>query len=246
MPTSVDTLYACAERQKQLFYEHFLGRNRIGEILCVQNGQEDTVLFERWEIHGKGFVSTTVLLCEDTLILDGTNVRYRPIMEFVEDRERINKERFDKLDEILANDGMTREEAKQKALESGQNPSQFDYSEVTRQSIEDRLPPGKKTIQGDRRTEIMVLERQTEVPNDLQQSRLNVYRVLIPQFIHELIETKGDEQIEKWFEENTIRPDESTKISTTLPFVKHIHYVYPTIYEWPDKEVDIEKEAGLK
>jgi hypothetical protein len=246
MPTSVDTLHACAERQKQLFYEHFLGRNRIGEILCVQNGQEDTVLFERWEIHGKGFVSTTVLLCEDTLILDGTNVRYRPIMEFVRDRERVNKERFDKLDEILANDGMTREEAKQKALESGQNPSHFDYSEVTRQSIEDRLPPGKKTIQGDRRTEIMVLERQTEVPNDLQQSRLNVYRVLIPQFIHELIETKGDEQIEKWFEENTIRPDESTKIATTLPFVRHIHYVCPTIYEWPDKEVDIEKEAGLK
>ena len=246
MSVSLDLLYACAERQKQLFYENFLARGRVGEILCVQNNQEDTVLFERWEIHGKGLVTSTVLLCEDSVIIRGETPKKRPIEEFVEDRERINVERFAELEKILEKDGTTLEEAKQKAIEAGQSPLPFIYSEVTRTSIEDRLPPGKKTIQGDRRSEILVLERQTEIPSDLQQSALNVYRVSIPDFMADFIACKEEEEMAEWLTENTCHPTESVPISTTLPFVKQVHYVYPTIYEWPDKEVDVEKAIGYK
>jgi hypothetical protein len=246
MAASIDLLYTCAERQKNLFYENFLSRGRVGEILCVQNAQEDTVLFERWEIHGKGFISSTVLLCEDSLTVMGVSARRRPIADFVEDREQVNQQRFVELQKLLEKDGLTLEEAKQKAIDAGQSPTPFIYSEVTRGSIEDRLPSGKKTIQGDRRSEIMVLERQVEVPSDLQQSSLNVYQVLIPEFIAEFVALKEEEDIVKWITDNTCRPDESVKLSSTLPFINHVHYVYPTIYEWPDKEVDVEKAIGYK
>ena len=246
MSNSLELLETCAERQKALFYENFLSRGRIGEILCVQNVQEDTVLFERWEIHGKGLVTATVLLCEDSLHIRGVNVMYRPIMEFVEDREAINKQRFKELEILLEKDGMTLEDAKQKAIEQGHSVTPFIYNEVTRSSIEDRLPPGKKTIQGDRRSEILVLERQSEIPSDLQQSRLNVYRVFIPEFMAEFISLKEDFEIADWLSKHTEKAPETLKIATTLPFVKQVHVVSPIIYEWPDKEVDVEKAVGYK
>ena len=227
MSASLDLLYTCAERQKTLFYENFLSRGRVGEILCVQNGHEDTVLFERWEIHGKGFVASTVLLCEDSLTIMGTNARRRPIADFVADRERVNQERFAELHKILEKDGMTIEEARKKAEDAGQYPNPFVYSEITRASIEDRLPPGKKTIQGDRRTEILVLERQSEIPNDLQQSSLNVYHIEIPEFLSDFIQLKEESEILEWVQNNTCRPDESIPVATTLPFIKRVHYVHP-------------------
>lgn len=246
MSTALETLLACGERQKQLFFSNFLSRNRIGEIVCVQTPSEDSVLFERWEIHGKGFVSTTILLSEDSLVVAGKQATYRPIENFVEDRERANKERFAQLHELLKKDNMTLEEAKKKAVEAGQDPSIFDYRELKRHDIEDRLPPGKKTIQGDRRSEIMVCERQLEIPNDLQQASLNVYRVYIPEFLKDFIELKEEDDIVKWIEENTAAAPLDIGLSTTLPFVKQIHYVSPVIYQFPANEVDVEKEIGYK
>ena len=246
MSSSLELLETCAERQKRLFYENFLARGRVGEILCVQNQQEDTVLFERWEVHGKGLVTATVLLCEDSLHIKGMNVTPRPIEEFVQEREQVNKQRFAELEAILEKDGMTLEQAKQKAIENGHSVTPFIYSEVTRSSIEDRLPPGKKTIQGDRRTEIMVLERQSEIPSDLQQSRLNVYRVPIPEHMMEFITLKEDFEIADWLSAHTQKAPESLKLATTLPFVMDIHVVSPIIYEWPDKEVDVERAVGYK
>lgn len=244
--SSLELLETCAERQKRLFYEHFLSRGRLGEILCVQNQQEDTVLFERWEIHGKGFVSATMLLCEDSLHIRGINPTLRPIEDFVQEREQVNKERFAELEKVLEKDGMTLEEAKQKAIEQGHSTIPFTYSEITRASIEDRLPPGKKTIQGDRRTEILVLERQTDIPSDVQQSRLNVYHIAIPEFLKEFMAMKEDFEIADWISKHTSKAPEALKLATTLPFIHDVHVVQPIIYEWPDKEIDVEKVAGYK
>lgn len=246
MASAIDTLIACGERQRQLFFQHFLTRNRIGEIVCVQTPSEDSVLFERWEIHGKGFIGTTILQSEDSIIVAGKQATYRPIEEFVEDRERSNKERFAQLHELLKKDNLTLEEAKKKAVEAGQDPTVFDYREIKRHDIEDRLPPGKKTIQGDRRSEILVCERQIDIPNDLQQASLNVYRIQIPDFIKEFAELQEDNQIKEWIEENTAPAPTDIGLSTTLPFIKKIHYVTPVIYQFPANEVDVEKELGYK
>lgn len=243
---SIVFLTNCAERQKRLFYENFLNRHKRGEILCVQSEQEDTVLFERWEIHGRGFISCTVLHCEDTLIQMGVTIPPRPISHFVEEREVVNKKRFEELKAHLLEKGMTLEQAKEQAIQNGQPPTPFIYSEVTRETIEDRLPPGKKTIQGDRNTEILVLERQKDIPSDLQQARLNAYHIPIPDFIAQFSELTDVEEIGEWITKNTQRPDKSIPISTTLPFFNEVHYVRPIIYEWPDKEVDIEKVVGYK
>lgn len=246
MSTAIDTLLACGDRQRQLFFEHFLTRNRIGEIVCVQTPSEDSVLFERWEVHGKGFIGTTILYSEDSLIVAGKQATYRPIEEFVQDREQANKARFAQLHELLKKDNLTLEEAKKKALEAGQDPTVFDYREIKRHDIEDRLPPGKKTIQGDRRSEILVCERQSEIPNNLQQAPLNVYKIAVPEFLKEFAQLEEEEKITKWIEENTVPAPTDIGLSTTLPFFKEIHYVSPTIYQFPANEVDVERELGYK
>jgi len=243
---SIVFLTNCAERQKRLFYENFLSRHKRGEILCVQNEQEDTVLFERWEIHGRGFISCTVLLCEDSLIQQGISAQLKPIMQFVEEREVVNKKRFQELIEHLEKQGTTLEEAKERAIQAGQPPTPFIYSEITRDTIEERLPPGKKTIQGDRSSEILVLERQKDVPSDVQQARLNVYHIPIPDFIARFTDLSEVEEIGDWITKHTQRPEKSIPVATTLPFFNEVHYVRPIIYEWPDKEVDIEKAVGYK
>lgn len=243
---SIVFLTNCAERQKRLFYENFLSRHKRGEILCVQNEEEDTVLFERWEIHGRGFISCTVLSCEDTLVKQGVTLYPRPIAHFVEDREAVNKKRFQELEEYLEKQGTNLEEAKERAIQAGQPPTPFIYSEVTREAIEDRLPPGKKTIQGDRSSEILVLERQKEIPSDVQQARLNVYHIPIPEFIQKFTDMSDLEEIGEWITKHTQRPDKSIPVASTLPFFNEVHYVRPIIYEWPDKEVDVEKAVGYK
>ena len=169
---------------------------------------------------------------------------FRSIEDFVQEREQVNKERFAELEKVLEKDGMTLEEAKQKAIEQGHSTIPFTYSEITRASIEDRLPPGKKTIQGDRRTEILVLERQAEIPSDVQQSRLNVYHIAIPEFLKEFMAMKEDFEIADWISKHTSKAPEALKLATTLPFIHDVHVVQPIIYEWPDKEIDVEKVAG--
>lgn len=246
MASALDVLVDCADQQRRLFYNNFLGTGRVGEVVCILNSAEDTVLFERWEVNGKGIIATFVLKSEDSLIKENLGYSYRPIAEFIVDREIQNRKRHARLMDILKLENMSVDEAKKRAEKAGQNPSMFDYQPVTREDIEDRLPPGKKTIQGDRSTTIMVCERQVEIPNDMQQPRLNVYDVFTPTLITELMELTEEEHLATWLEANTIPTPAWLDLSCKLPFLRYPTTIVPTIYEFPAKEIDVERLGNLK
>lgn len=141
---------------------------------------------------------------------------------------------------------MTLEEYRAEVETSGRDASFLKYEEFTREHIEDRIPPGKKTIQGDRNSCIVVLERQKDIPNDLQRPRLNEYVMGMPEEILQLANHEGDDEM-AGFRTNFLKlAPKSLGLSTTLPFFCHTQIVKPTIYAFPDKEVDVERELGRK
>lgn len=116
--------------------------------------------------------------------------------------------------------------------------------EFTRDMIEDRLPAGKKTIQGDRNSCIVVLERQKEIPNDLQKPRLNEYILGMPDAILGLMNNKNDDEVKGFSTMYLKYPPKSLGLSTTLPFFAETQIIKPNIYAFPEKELDVERELG--
>jgi hypothetical protein len=229
----------CANFQATMFLRHFMASGKVGEIMCSQvNDMGDRIFFERYCVMDTQFIAVYRVLMEDSMIVENVQFAYKKIEEFVSLRETENLRRFH---------------------EKKGEDSKLPYEEFTRQMVEDRLSPGKMTINGDRNTVIRILYRQTEVPNDAQQPRLNEYVLLKPLEVIEL-EQLGDRfhdlsmsseqyltQLAEWKQlyltsnMQTTYPD----LSTTLPFLKAVTRVTPRIYEWP-RELDVEREAGMK
>ena len=237
--TPVSLIGACANFQSKMFLRHFMGSGKIGEIMCSQiNDQGDRIFFERYCIMDTQFIAAYRILMEDSMIIENVQFDYKKIEEFVQVRETENLRRFH---------------------EKKGEESKVPYEEFTRAMVEDRLSPGKMTINGDRNTIIRILYRQTEVPNDAQQPRLNEYALLKPLEVIEL-EQLGDRfhdlslsseayllQLAEW-KQLYLSPNMQTTypdLSTTLPFLKGVTRVTPRIYEWP-RELDVERETGLK
>lgn len=160
-------------------------------------------------------------------------------------KESDNRRRFEQLETSLKEKrNMTLEEYRAEIEREGRDASFLRYEEFTRDHIEDRIPPGKKTIQGDRNSCIVVLERQKDIPNDLQRARLNEYVMGMPDEILQLMNHENDDEM-KGFSTNFLKlAPKSLGLSTTLPFFIHTQIIKPTIYAFPEKEVDVERELG--
>jgi len=248
MQDAIDLLVSAGEYQKKLFYANFLGNNKVGEIICVScDDTGDTYLFERWSVCGVDFIVASCLLSEDSLLVSDVSYTYRPIEDFVREKESDNRERFAKLENDLKEKrNMTLEQYRAEIESSGRDSSFLTYTEFTRDHVEERLPPGKKTIQGDRNSCIVVLERQKEIPSDLQRARLNEFVVGIPDAVLELVNHENDDFV-KGFSTNFLKmAPKSLGLSTTLPFFCHTQMIKPRIYSFPDKELDVERELGMK
>jgi hypothetical protein len=248
MQDALQLLELAGEHQKRLFYSNFLKNNKVGEILCVNcDDSGDTYLFERWSVCNLDFIVASCLLSEDSLTVMGKNVSYLPIETFVDTKEGENAARFAKLAiDLKEKRGMTLDQYREEIESSGRDSSFLVYETFTRAQIEDRLPPGKKTIQGDRNSHIVVLERQKEIPNDLQQARLNEYVVGIPIEVLDLVNHEDEKVIEDFREKFLKMAPKHLGISTTLPFFCHTQLITPVIYAFPEREVDVERELGRK
>lgn len=259
MQDSIELLRQAGEHQKKMFYSNFLKNNKVGEMICVNcDDSGDTYLFERWQVNGVDFIVSFCLRSEDSLLVAGINYTYKPIEGFVEEKERDNKRRFDSLaKDLMEKRKMTVDELCDEIERGGKDSSFLRYVEFTRDQIEDRLPPGKKTIQGDRNSCILVLERQKEIPNDLQRPRLNEYVLGMPEAILQLInhsvgvEVEEDESprsmmnLMKDFASDYLQPaPREMQLSTTLPFFRYTQFVTPTIYAFPERELDVERELN--
>jgi hypothetical protein len=249
MQDAIDLLRQAGEYQKRLFYSNFLKNNKVGEMICVNcDDSGDTYLFERWHVSGHDFVVAFCLMSEDTLLVRDTNYAYKTIASFVEEKERDNKKRFELLEkDLMEKRQMTLPELRDEIERSGKDSSFLQYVEFTREQIEDRLPPGKKTIQGDRNSCIVVLERQKEIPNDLQRPRLNEYVLGMPEEILDLMNRMEEENndVVKGFATNFLKlPPKDLQLSTTLPFFCHTQFVKPSIYAFPERELDVERELN--
>lgn len=246
MQDAIDLLVSAGEHQKRLFYSNFLSSNKVGEIICVQcDDSGDTYMFERWSVTGIDFIVAFRLLSEDSMIVADISYQYQPIQSFIDAKESDNRRRFEQLETSLKEKrNMTIAEYRAELESSGRDASHLMYSEFTRDHIEDRIPPGKKTIQGDRNSCIVVLERQKDIPNDLQRARLNEYVMGMPDEILQLMNHENDDEM-KGFSTNFLKlAPKSLGLSTTLPFFIHTQIIKPTIYAFPEKEVDVERELG--
>jgi hypothetical protein len=233
----IELLRECGAFQEKMFFRHFMSTGRVGEIMASQITDEgDRVFFERFCVADINFVASFRILMEDTMIMRGMNFSYKKIEDFVAVRENENRIRF-------------RDRAKEDEV----------YEEFTRVMIEDRLSPGKMTINGDRNTQIRILFRQVDIPSDKQQPRLNEYILIKPLEVLELEQLLDRFENEDLTEEEYLSEVATWKrvhleanlksdfpdLGTSIPFLKETFSITPRIYEWPI-EIDVEREAGLK
>lgn len=220
---------------------------RPGEIMCINEPEwGDTFIFEHWRIHGIDFILNFRLLSEDSLIARGINPSYTRHEVLLEEKTYQQRELHGQFLERLRLDGKTLEQVKKQFEQEGRDASLLDFKEYTREMLEERLVPGKKTIQGDRNSNIEVLERQKEVPSDLQRPRLNQYFLTPPSAIEdfkkyeELDETEFETYLQQWKELYLEPPPKVAGLRTTYPLFKEVTTVSPKIYTFPDKELQID------
>ena len=246
--SALQTFLDCAEIQKKLFFSSFLEHNRIGEIICV-NGidNEDSYLFERFDVHGKGFVVSFRLMSEDTLISEQIHYSTQPVATFVKSKNEELWGRYNDFLKKLAQEGKTVESYKQELLQQGADTRSADFKEFTRETLEDTLAPGRKRINGDRNTRIQIMQRQVEIPNDLQKPAVNVYELPMPAQVCDYLLCLTAEEREDWEKENLVDTVKgSYHLGCSLPFLKDRVEVAPDIYHFPERELDVERELGNK
>lgn len=246
--SALQTFLDCAEIQKKLFFASFLEHNRIGEIICV-NGvdNEDSFLFERFDVHGKGFIVSFRLLSEDSMISEQIHYSPKPVATFISSKNDELWGRYQDFIKKLENEGKTLEAYKQEILLQGGDTRSVDFTEFTRETLESTLMPGRKRINGDRNTRIQIMQRQIEIPNDLQKPSLNVFELPMPVQLCDYLLCTTAELREQWEKENLVENVKgSYHLGCNLPFLKDRVEVNPEIYYFPEKELDVERELGNK
>ena len=214
-------------------------------MMCVNDeGSGDSFIFERWQIHGINFVACFRLLSEDSLITSGVGYSYSSHLLILEEKTAQQRVLYLQFLEKLQAEGKSLVEIKKQAEAQGKDSSLLDFKEYTRELLEDKLPPGKKTIQGDRSTTIEVLERQKEIPNDLQRARLNRYYLDPDNTIQTLLDLPEDDRLQEnldaWKHHFLSEAPRSLNLSTTLPFLSDTIEIRPQIFEFPAKELMVE------
>ena len=244
MATAYETLIECGEIQKKLFFKSFLSNNRVGEIICI-NGvdNEDSFMFEHFMVRNIGIVVAYRLLCEDSMIVEKALHFREPIHHLVEIINRNQNERYEALVEKFRKAGKTIEDVKKEMKEAGKNPDILNKREFTRDDIEEDLAPGRKRISGDRNSEIQILQRQTDIPNDLQRPAVNRYILPMPEKLLELMELP-EEEVLTWKAANLVNMPVELDIGCHLPMLMERVDVVPAIYEFPEREVDVERQLN--
>ncbi len=214
-------------------------------MICVNDEESgDSYIFERWQIHGIDFVACFRLLSEDSLITSGIGYSYSPHEVILQEKTAHQRVLYLQFLEKLQAEGKSLVEIKKQAEAQGKDSSLLDFKEYTRELLEEKLPPGKKTIQGDRTTTIEVLERQKEIPNDLQRARLNRYYLDPNNIIQTLLDlTTGDsfqEDLLAWRHHYLSETPRALQLSTSLPFLNETIVIRPEIFEFPAKELMVE------
>jgi hypothetical protein len=236
------TLRACADLQRELFYAQFMSSGKPGEITCV-NGVDnsDTVLFERFS----EFIVAFRLLSEDTC--DATDRHYReaPVEEFIKEKSGEQSEKYKQFLHSLVLEKKSIDDIKEEIVASGGDPASVDFVPFTRSHLEEMLQPGRKRINGDRNTRIQIMMRSSDIPSDLQRPAVLVYVLPMPPEVDHFYNsiTTLEERAE-WEDENLEPMFRDVHVGTSLPMYKHVISVMPTIYRFPDKEVDVERELS--
>ena len=243
MSSGLELLRECGEQQKRLFYEQFMSSGKVGEITCI-NGQddEDTYMFERFSDFIVGFR----LLGEDSCISAGKTLVERPVADFVQEKASEQTEKYKKFLHQLVLEKKSLEEVKEEVAQSGGDPASLDLVPFTRHHLEEMLPSGRKRINGDRNTRIQVMVRSKEIPSDLQLPAVWVYILPNPEEVdvfYNKLETLEDR--EDWESVHLQPMFRDVNVGTHLPMLKRVIDVYPTVYRFPDKEVQVDKVAGF-
>jgi hypothetical protein len=230
-------LTKCGDIQRSIFYSSFLMHNKVGEMVCINDEDTgDSYIFERWQIHGVDFVACFKLLSEDSLITTCVGYQYLDHSIILEEKTARQRALYQQFLEKLQAEGKSLVEIKRQAEAQGRDSSLLDFKEYTRDMLEEKLPAGKKTIQGDRNSTIEVLERQKEIPNDLQRPRLNRYFLEPCNSIRALL-TLGEEDLIAWKHHFLEESPRTLPLNTRLPFLKETIVIRPEIYEFPAKEL---------
>jgi len=244
--SAYETFMEVGETQRRLFYRNFLSNNRVGEIVCV-NGfdDEDSFLFERFEVNSVGFIVCFRLVSEDSMISESISHSYVPVADFIQLMNTVLVRKHKDLLKKIETEGTTMAKLKKELEDEGRDPSVLDCVEFTRDKLEAELTTGRKRVSGDRSTEIQLLQRQLEVPNNLQRPRLNRYVLPLPDEIYSLVESKSDEETEQWKKDYLVSTPTGMELGCHLPLLRDKIDVFPTIYSFPEKEFDVEKALGL-
>ncbi len=243
MSTGLDLLQQSGDLQRTLFFQQFMSSGKVGEITCV-NGvdNEDTILFERYE----DFIVVFRLWSEDSCITANHTLKERPVQEFIQEKNEEQSEKYKQFLHNLVLQKKTLDEVKEEVEKQGGDPRALDLVPFTRYHLEEMLQPGRKRINGDRNTRIQVMVRSSEIPNDLQKPAVLVYIVPKPlevKMFYEDLETLEDRED---FESSHFQPMfRHVEVGCHLPLLRRVVDVYPTIYRFPEKEVDVEHAANL-
>ena len=246
--SAIQTFLDCAEIQKKLFFANFLCNNKVGEIICV-NGvdNEDSFLFERFDVHGRAFIVSFRLLSEDSLISEQIHYAYAPVAEFVESKNHELRKNYQEFLNKLEKEGKTLMEYTAELVQNGGDARSVEFKTFTRDVLEDTMAPGRKRINGDRNSRIQIMQRQVDIISDLQRPALNVYELPMPIPIFDYLLCLTDTDRKKWEDENLVDTIKGIQdMGCRLPFLKNREEVEPIIYTFPEKEVDIERELGNK
>lgn len=235
------TLRACADIQRELFFAQFMSSGKTGEITCI-NGVDnsDTILFERFS----EFIVGYRLLSEDTC--DATDRKYKelPVADFIKEKGEEQSTKYKQFLHSLVLEKKTLDEVKEEIVAGGGDPASVDFVPFTRSHLEEMLQPGRKRINGDRSTRIQIMSRSTDIPNDLQRPAVSVYVLPMPAAVDHFYNSIATlEERAEWEDENLQPMFRDVHVGTSLPLYKHVVNVMPTIYRFPEKEVDVERAA---
>ncbi len=246
MSEALAMLRECAETQKRLFLSQFMSTQKIGEINCI-NGFEtdDTIIFERFEVNGLGFVVCFRLLSEDALDAIGKKYEELPVQQFLERKNEEMRAKYNFFLESLKEEGKTLDQVRLEVVQKGGDASSLDFKALTRDELEDTMHAGRKRINGDRNSRIEILQRHTEIPNDLQKPALSAYVLPMPAQIKLLLPLTESEEREEWKDSHLVPMIRDQVMGCHLPMMKDIVDVYPIIYRFPAKELDVSKAANL-
>jgi len=236
----------CADIQRDIFYKQFMSANKLGEMTCVNSiDNEDSFIFERFEVNGVGFIVAFRLASEDTCISEGIHYEEQPVANLVELKNNEGKERYAEFMKKLEKENKTLQQVAEEVAAQGGDPNSVDFHEFTRDTLESQLQPGRRRINGDRRSRIHIMYRQQEVPSDLQKPAVELFELGMPEPILDYLAMLLGDERDRWEDEHLVPTLNGVDLGCHLPFLAHVTTIVPIVYRFPQREVDMMRAANM-